>query len=61
MAAAAIVSDQFVGLAKTVAKAKGLSVLTLVVIPHPIGGLEPEKVREKADKSIDLVVKALTG
>jgi len=55
------VSDQFVGLAKTVARAKGLSTLTLVVIPHPIGGLEPEKVREKADKSIDILVKALTG
>ena len=61
MAAAAIVSDQFVTLARTVAKAKGLANLTLVVIPHPVGGLEPEKVREKADKSIDLVINAITG
>jgi hypothetical protein len=61
VAAAAIVSDQFVGLAKTVAKAKGLAALTLVVIPHPVGGFEPEKVRERAEKSIDAVVKALIG
>jgi len=55
------VSDQFVGLAKTVAKAKGLAALTLVVIPHPIGGLEPELVRNKAEKSIELVISGLTG
>jgi hypothetical protein len=61
VAAAAIVSDQFVGLAKTVAKAKGLSSLSLVVIPHPVGGLEQGKVRTKADKSIDSVVHALVG
>jgi hypothetical protein len=60
VAAAAIVSDQFVTLARTVAKAKGLANLTLVVIPHPVGGIEPEKVREKADKSIDLVIGAIT-
>lgn len=57
----AIVSDQFVTLARMVAKAKGLANLTLVVIPHPVGGIEPEKVREKADKSIDQVVSALTS
>jgi hypothetical protein len=61
VASVAIVSDQFVGLAKTVAKAKGLAALTLVVIPHPIGGLEPELVRNKAEKSIDLVISGLTG
>jgi hypothetical protein len=33
--------------------------LRLVVIPHPIAGLPPEKVRDKADKAVDEIARCL--
>lgn len=50
----------FAPLARTVAASKGLHSLPLVIIPHPLGGLEPEKVRAKAEKAKDSVIWALT-
>ena len=50
----------FVALGKTIASARGFSSPALVVIPHPLGGLKADKVREKADNAVDLVVRALT-
>ena len=58
---ATIVSDQFFALAQTVAKAAGFSSLTMIVIPHPLGGLKQEKVEEKAEKSIDHLVEGIMG
>ena len=42
-------TDRFVRLAQRVAEAHEMASLPLVVIPHPVGGLPPEPVRNKAD------------
>jgi hypothetical protein len=55
-----ICSDLFVPLAKMIAVSKGFHSLPLVIIPHPLGGLDPEKVRTKAEKAKDSVILALT-
>ncbi len=57
----AICSDRFVILARTVASARGIPALPLVIVPHPIGGLGPEEVKAKAERAIGEVVKALTS
>ena len=51
----------FLGLARAVAGAMGLKDLPLVVFPHPLGGLEEDKVREKAELAIDSLIQALTA
>jgi len=38
-----------------------LKELPLVIIKHPLGGIEAKDVQEKADVSIDLVIRALAG
>lgn len=53
-------SDRFVPLAKMIAISKGFQSLPLVIIPHPLGGLDPEKVRAKAEKAKDSIILALT-
>ena len=50
----------FVVLARSVAAAKGLPYLPLVVVPHPLGGLGPDAVSAKADKAIDGIIRLLT-
>lgn len=60
MPTATICSNMFVTLAKSVATAKGLPYLPLVMVSHPVGGLAPEAVRAKADKVVDGVIRLLT-
>jgi hypothetical protein len=47
-------------LAKSVSAAKGLPSLPLVIVPHPIGGLTPKEVQDKADGAIEQVLRLLT-
>ena len=35
--------------------------LPLVIVPHPIGGIDPEEVKAKADAVFDKVVARLLG
>jgi hypothetical protein len=39
------------------AAALGFPDLPVVVVPHPIGGLKPEEVRQKADQALDNVIR----
>lgn len=50
----------FLVLARSVAAAKGLPSLPLVIVPHPLGGLGAEAVKVKADKAIDDIIRLLT-
>jgi len=50
----------FLVLARSVATAKGLPALPVVVVPHPLGGLGPDAVKAKADKAIDDIIRLLT-
>ena len=60
MPTATVCSSLFVVLARSVAAAKGLPSLPLVVVPHPLGGLDAAAVRAKADKAIDEIIRLLT-
>jgi hypothetical protein len=35
--------------------------LRMVVVPHPIAGIPAEKVREKAEKAFEEIVRCLVG
>jgi len=35
--------------------------LRLAIIPHPLGGLMPEEVKEKADRVVEGIIASLTG
>jgi hypothetical protein len=37
----------------------GMPNLSLVVVPHPIGGIDPEEVKIKADNIFEVVVARL--
>jgi len=54
-----ICTDRFEILARTTAKGMGMPNLSLVVVPHPIGGIDPEEVKIKADDIFDVVVARL--
>jgi hypothetical protein len=49
VSAAVICSEPFVKLAKTQAKVFGVPDLALIVIPHPLGGLEMSGVKSRVD------------
>ena len=61
MAAVVLGTDEFAGLARAEALARGLPQLPLVTVPHPIGGTEPHSVRAKAALVVDEVIQALTS
>ena len=37
----------------------GMQKLSLVIVPHPIGGISPEEVKERADRISDNVIARL--
>jgi hypothetical protein len=49
VAAAVICSEPFVKLAQTQAKTFGVPDLALIVIPHPLGGLDRVGVSQRVD------------
>lgn len=56
-----IVTNSFLTLALTLAKAKGFPGLNLVVVSHPIGGLQTEEVAAKMRSKVAEVHGALTS
>jgi hypothetical protein len=54
-----IVTDRFESLARVEAKALKMESLRLVVIPHPLGGLDKEKVHRHADLAMKDLFAAL--
>ena len=52
VSAAVICSEPFVKLAKTQARVFGVPDLDLIVIPHPLGGLDMDGVRSRAGIAI---------
>ena len=53
---AVICSAPFERLGRTQATVLGVPELPLLMIPHPLGGLSYEKVRERADHAIQKIV-----
>lgn len=55
--AAVVCSDTFMKLGTAQARVFGVPDLPLLKIPHPLGGLSMEKVRERADVALPQLLK----
>lgn len=53
-------TDEFSQLGRHEAESLGMPALPIALVPHPLGGQQPEHIREKAEKAIAQVVKMLT-
>ena len=56
---AVVCSDVFVKLGQTQAKVFGVPDLPLIVIPHPLGGLDLANVKARAEVAVPQFVKLL--
>lgn len=57
---ATVCTSEFVFLGQAEAEALGMPGLPILVVPHPIGGINPEGVKARADAIVEEVVAALT-
>ena len=57
--AAVVCSDTFMKLGSAQAKVFGVPDLPLLKIPHPLGGLNMEKVRERAAVALPQLIKVV--
>jgi hypothetical protein len=53
-------TDAFVSLAHAAALKYGLPHLAVATVPHPIGGIEPKLVADKAEAIVEAVLAKLT-
>lgn len=53
-------TDEFGQLGRNEAESLGLPALPLALVPHPLGGQQPDHIRAKADKVLAQVVAMLT-
>lgn len=60
MPTATVCTTEFAPLAQAEARSLGMRSLPLIVIPHPMGDLNPEEVCRRADAALDEIVRALT-
>jgi hypothetical protein len=58
---AVICSNVFLKLGQTQAKIFGVPGLPLLVIPHPLGGLDLQSVKERAEVAAPQVVEVIRG
>ena len=59
VAAAVICSEPFLGLAQTQARVFGVPDLKIILIPHPLGGLDPDGVKSRADVAAPQAVRLI--
>jgi hypothetical protein len=55
----AVASQAFEQLATEVARDLGLPRARRVTVPHPIGGVRPEELDKRADRSVDGLIRIL--
>jgi hypothetical protein len=55
------VTDVFEDLFHLEADQRGMPGLSYLIVPHPLGGIRPDKVRTKAMEALDAVEAALLG
>jgi hypothetical protein len=53
-------TSEFEALARLEAKNRGIETLPLALVPHPLGGIQEDEVKKKAELAVDAVVRALT-
>ncbi len=56
-----VATDAFEDLLKLEAEQRGLAGLAYLVVPHPLGGIKPPLVREKARNALESFEAALLG
>ena len=56
-----VATTAFEDLVRLEAEQRGLPDLPYIAVPHPLGGIRPPAVEEKARASIDDLVEALMG
>ena len=56
-----ICSSEFVALGRAEAEALGMPDLPLAIIQHPLGGLAPEEVRQRAASVLNAVAQLCTA
>ncbi|MEK7682400.1 MAG: hypothetical protein AAB502_04985 [Chloroflexota bacterium] len=56
----AIVTEQFVSLAKNSAKALGYPDLPIVVVPHPFETLPRERIRQIAEEKVEEIIQKVS-
>lgn len=61
MPSVTLVTERFLGLARTVAKAKGVSALPIVALPHNVEFMSEEELKAAAEKAFQDVLKSLSG
>jgi hypothetical protein len=59
LVAAVVCSDSFMKLGSAQARVFGVPDLPLLRIPHPLGGLSIEKVRERAETALPQFIKVM--
>ena len=59
LVAAVVCSGPFLRLGQNQARVFGVPELPLVVIPHPLGGVDLDAVRERADVATRAIVKLI--
>ena len=59
LATAVICSDSFLKLAQNQSRVLGVPDLPLVIIPHPLGGLTIDDVRQRADVAVPQILSAI--
>ena len=57
--AAVVCSDSFMKLGTAQAKVFGVPDLPLLKIPHPLGGLSMDKVRERAETALPQLIRVI--
>jgi hypothetical protein len=58
---ATICTEEFVILGVNAAQSSGMPDLPIVTVPHPVGGIKAEEVRQKADMVVDKIIAILTS
>lgn len=61
MPSVTLVTEKFIGLARTVAKAKGVSTMPIIALPHNVEFMPEEELKAVAEKAFQDVVKSLSG
>ena len=57
--AAVIITNEFIAQAKAIAEIQGIPDYPFAVVPHPIGRLTPEDLKERANEALPQVLDIL--
>jgi hypothetical protein len=59
--AVAVGTEEFAGLLQLEAEQRGLPDLRRVIVPHPLGGMKEQAIRDKAEPAVEAAIAGLTS